>query len=424
MNKWMSLMTQKPVMFGIKSGFDRLGDLHNFWIKLFLFSKDDITLQAHRGSFKTTSLSIAIAIMMVIFPRKKIIFIRKTDDDVKEIIAQVAKLLTMQIYQELSMSLYGVDISFNKISAFEIDTNINQTSSGSSQLLGIGTGSSLTGKHADIVITDDIVNTKDRQSRAERERTKLIYQELQNVKNDGGRIINTGTPWHPDDAFTLMQNGVKSYVYDVYTTGIFTKDEIEKRKRNIEPSLFAANYELRHVASSDLLFTHPVIDDGSRTNNIFDGVCHIDAAYDGKDYSAFTILKEHRDGKIYVYGELYRKRVTDVLPSFERARVQYRAGTLYNEKNADKGFLADHIVKPVKLYHESMNKHIKITTYLKENWENIVFIKGTSRDYINQITDYVDGAEHDDAPDSLASLLREVKNGSGIKVMPKRSLFG
>lgn len=56
----------------------------------------------------------------------------------------------------------------------------------------MGIYASLTGKHADIVITDDIVNIKDRVSRAEREKTKLQYQELQNVKNRGGRFINTG----------------------------------------------------------------------------------------------------------------------------------------------------------------------------------------------------------------------------------------
>lgn len=63
-------------------------------------------------------------------------------------------------------------------------------------MLGIGIGGSLTGKHADIVITDDIVNLRDRMSAAERERTIAVYRELQNIKNRGGRIINTGTPWH------------------------------------------------------------------------------------------------------------------------------------------------------------------------------------------------------------------------------------
>ena len=60
----------------------------------------------------------------------------------------------------------------------------------------------------------------------------------------------------------------------------------------------------------------------------------------------------------------------------------------------------------MKPYHESMNKYVKISTYLRESWKDIVFIKETDPEYINQILDYTENAEHDDAPDSIASLLR------------------
>ena len=61
-------------------------------------------------------------------------------------------------------------------------------------------------------------------------------------------------------------------------------------------------------------------------------------------------------------------------------------------------------------YHESMNKHIKITTYLLKIWDDIVFVDGTDEEYINQICDYNEQAEHDDAPDSAASLARLLLN--------------
>ena len=156
-------------------------------------------------------------------------------------------------------------------------------------------------------------------------------------------------------------------------------------------------------------------DDGTNTELIYDGVCHIDAAYGGKDYSAFTILKEQADGTLYVYGNLKDKHIDDVLPEFEWRRRQFRAGTLYNETNADKGYLAERITKPVKTYHEAMNKHIKISTYLRENWEKIIFIKDTDMEYINQILDYTENAEHDDAPDSLASLIMQKGNKLQMK---------
>lgn len=403
--KWLRTVKEKPIMYGLENGFEDLQEIHNKWIKLFLFSKEDLTLQAHRGSYKTTCLSIAIALMIVIFPWLNIIFLRKSDDDVKEIVLQVAQLLKTELYKTLALVLWGKELILTVESAFEVDTNLKRNARGTSQLVGIGIRSSLTGKHADIVITDDIININDRISKADRERTKLTYQELQNIKNRGGRIINTGTPWHKEDAFTLMPNLVK---YDCYSTGMMTDKEIQDIRGKMTTSLFAANYELKHIADEDAMFTSPIIDDGTNTELIYNGICHIDASYGGGDGTAFTIAKEHKD-KIYVYGELKQQHIDDVLEGFEAKREYYKAGTLYNESNADKGYLNKKIKSPKKSYHEQMNKYIKISTYLRNNWDRIVFIKDTDKEYINQILDYTENAEHDDAPDSLASLLREME---------------
>src|SRR5699024_5466478 len=411
--QWLELLKTKPYAFGIESGFADLTDIHNEWIKSFLFSKEDMTLQASRGTYKTTCLSIAMALMVVIYPKYNIIFLRKADDDVKEIIVQTAKLLRSDIYQDLAYDLYGTKLELTKESAFEIDTNLKATSRGTAQLIGIGSGGSLTGKHGDIVITDDIININDRVSKAARERTKYIYQELQNVKNRGGRFINTGTPWHKNDAFTLMPNIQK---WDCYDVGMFTDSMIQKLRDSMSPSLFAANYELKHIADVDSMFTSPKIDDGSNTHKIFNGTAHIDAAYGGGDNSAFTIINRHSDGYIYVYGDLRAKHIDDVLHVFEAKREQYQAGTLFNETNADKGYLNKKIKRPNKTYHEKMNKYIKISTYLRENWNKIIFVKDTSKEYINQILDYTENAEHDDAPDSLASLIRETENKPTVKL--------
>lgn len=406
--QWLQLLKHNPIAFGIEAGFTDLTGIHNRWLKSFLYKEGDYTLQAHRGSYKTTTLEVAIALMIVIYPTHNIIFLRKTEGDVKSVINTVNKLLHTEFYQTLSKILYGVQLELTKSSAFEISTNLNAKAGGDSQLLGIGIGGSLTGKHADIIITDDIVNLSDRTSKADREKTKSIYYELQNVKNRGGRIINTGTPWHKEDAFELMPNIER---FDAYTTGLMTKAEIQDLKEDMPPSLFSANYELRHISDEDLMFKNPVIDDGSNTYKVYDGVAHIDASYTGKDYTAFTIIKRSTDGKIYVYGDLREEGVMEegIVSEFEESRELYKAGTVHMETNADKGYLAKEFKEPTSTYHESANKHIKITTYLWKNWKNIVFINETSREYINQILEYNENASHDDAPDSLASLLRETE---------------
>ena len=62
-------------------------------------------------------------------------------------------------------------------------------------------------------------------------------------------------------------------------------------------------------------------------------------------------------------------------------------------------------------YTEHMNKFMKICTYLKRNWSKIIFIQGTDPEYIDQILDYTENAEHDDAPDSAACVCRILMGG-------------
>ena len=407
----LKVAKKNPIAYGLRNGFPDLLDIHNDWLKLFLWSKDDMTLQAHRGSYKTTCLSIAIALTIIINPYLNIIFLRKSDNDVKEIVLQVGKLLQMPMFQELARDMWGLSLILETASVFEIDTNLKQGTKGSPQLLGLGVKSSITGKHGDLIITDDIVNINDRVSLADRERTKLTYQELQNVKNRGGRIINTGTPWHKDDAFKLMPNIIR---YDCYSTGLINDDTLQDIRDSMSSSLFASNYELKHIADEDALFHNSRVDNGDNTHLIYDGVCHIDASYGGKDGTAFTIIKVQPDGMIYVYGELKQNHVDNVLAEFEAKRLHYRAGIMYSETNADKGYLNKKIQSPTRTYHEKMNKYIKISTHLKGVWDKIIFIKETDKEYINQILDYTENSSFDDCPDSLASLIRETMNQPGI----------
>lgn len=368
--------------------------------------KDDETLQAHRASFKTTCVSIALAIIILLLPNLRILFMRKTDGDTKEIIRQVQNILRNPVTQVFAQAIWGTPIKLTKESQTEITTNLVTDLKGTSQIVGMGMGASITGKHFDRIFTDDIVNVNDRYSRADREATKRAYQELQNIKNQGGRIFNTGTPWHKDDCFTIMPAPKR---YDCYSTGIMSKEEIEQKKMSMTSSLFAANYELKHIADEDVIFANPQT--GADPSLVEQArFCHLDAAYGGEDYTAFTICNK-RDGKFYVYGKIWRKHVDDCLDEIQQLRAQYMGGKILLETNGDKGYLARELKtrgERTAPYHENMNKDLKITTYLKGAWQDVVFVEGTDENYIDQICDYNDHCEHDDAPDSLSSIIRHL----------------
>lgn len=427
----VNFLKNHPVNFAYLLGFNKLTQLHNEWIKEMVLGQTDYTLMAHRGSYKTTCVSVAIAILMILLPKRRIMFMRKTDDDVKEVIKQVQKILLAPQTQKLVFDIYGVSLKLPISNATELSTNLVADSKGTNQLVGIGTGGSLTGKHFDIIFTDDIINVKDRISRAERERTKTVYQELRNVKNRGGKMFNSLTPWHKEDASTLM---AEPHKWAWFETGLISKDEIEEIKSQMSPSLFAANYELKHIASEDVIFDDAQV--GAEVEKVLNAqICHIDAAYGGEDFTAFTIARK-AEGKYYVYGRLWPKAVDECMDEIIKERQRFLVGKIYCETNADKGYLAKALREKgerVVTYPETMNKYIKIVTHLKGDWPSIVFVKGTDQAYIDQILDYNEYAEHDDAPDSCACMMRLLHprkdedkrtSGFGYEGQGKESYFG
>ena len=404
---YLDLLYDEPYKIGHWLGFTDLTELHNEWLKDMIFGEDDETILAHRGSYKTTCVSLAFALKMIVKPNRTTIFIRKADDDVKEVINQVSKILHSFLIRYIVRKIYDADLEYIEDSAFAITTNLMTSTRGASQLLGLGIKTSITGKHADDVFTDDIVNIKDRISKAERDLIKTSYMELQNIKNRGGRIFNTGTPWHKEDAISGMPN---KKIYDCYSTGLIDRATLEEIRQSMTPSLFAANYELKHIADGDALFTNPTFTNDAEL--IKGGRSHIDASYGGADGTAFTIVKKDKD-KYYVLGKRWNKHVDNCLNEVQELHKHYLSGSIICERNADKGYLSKELLNRGFIaddYQENMNKYIKISTYLRKNWNNIIFLEDTDPDYINEILDYTEDAEHDDAPDSLASMLREFED--------------
>ena len=402
----VELLLQHPEQIGIEIGFRDLTPLHGLWIREMAMGEGDYTLQAHRGSYKSSCLAVAISLILILFPDRNIIFIRKADNDVSEMMGMVEKILQSPALRSITYALYQRNLTMPSFGADHLSTSLWTSPMGSPQLLGIGLRASITGKHAYYVITDDICNLTDRISRAERERTKLQYDELQSIRNRGGRIINLGTPWHKDDVFSKMPN---IHRYDCYTTGLISKQKLQELRNTMAPSLFAANYELKHIANEEALFT-TAPQFFSDPEKLREGISHIDAAYGGRDSTAFTCGRyDYGDNVLYIYGRLWHRHVEDVLEECIQEANRLLCWPLYCEDNGDKGFVFMEIRKRGNFsmsYREDQNKYVKISTYLKKWYPRIRFLDGTDPEYIDQILEYNQDAEHDDAPDSAACVCR------------------
>lgn len=401
---------ENPLPFAQRLGLNKLTlPIHREWIRRAFFlgntpdNTGDETTQAHRNSYKSTCVRVGLDLRIIGKPFENTILLRKTDKDVKDIITAVSKDLQSDISMSLLKDMYGEypKLVSNSYSEIELSTYCGVMGK---QLLGMGLGASITGKHGS-VITDDIITLKDRVSAAEREATKSAYYELLNIAaDDGQHIQNWGTPWQKDDAFKVMPRAKK---HTVYETGILSKESIETLKNSMPASLFAANYELKHIADGDILFPEPqygAFPIGARA------LAHIDAAYGGEDRTALTIIAEV-DGKLHTIGWMMEGHIENHYNQIVSKLERFQCHSYDCENNADKGFLRKDLSRLTSIagtgYHESMNKYFKISTYGKARWKDVIYdLEGSSPEYIGEIMDYNENAGDDDAPDSFASLVK------------------
>lgn len=428
-NKWLKIFYEYPHKLGHAIGFTKLIQDHSDWIK-YIWAKDgpERGLQAHRNSYKTTSCTVLGPIWYLLYnPQDTILLLREEMGNaiatVQEITDKYNNLNLQTIYYEL-YGIYPFVLKRENQKSIILPTKIDIGREGNIDAAGIKT--SLTGRHYTRIHTDDMITRKDRVSKAKRQETSAALQELRNVQDlEVGQLTHTGTPWHKDDSWKLIPN-VQKFPLGAVNIPFIMKDlgaAKEHFRKGMTASLYAANYELKHIANEDAIFT-----DSKWLTNIppnYEPVGHIDAGYKGDDLVAMSLMQEMDivvDGKAYqnqivATGYCWDENIMNIFKKIESILQRKLVGSVYLEENADKGFSAKEIREfhnCVVEYHESMNKHVKITTYLLKNWYRIWWTPDTMPEFVDLILDYQEGQEPDDPPDSAASLLREVFEGTEL----------
>lgn len=199
-----------------------------------------------------------------------------------------------------------------------------------------------------------------------------------------------------------------SQTYSIDDNPFLPKEFVENLKAEYNGTVLYDRYILGMWASADgaLFTTYPQYIDNHLVFR--DGIAHIDAAYGGADYTTFTCGVRHGD-KIYLYGRMWHQHVDTVIDTCISEAKKFLCAPINCEINADKGYLAKEIINrgySSRTYTEYENKHMKIATYLRKWWPNIVFHSKTDKNYIAQILSYTENAVHDDAPDSAACICR------------------
>lgn len=170
--------------------------------------------------------------------------------------------------------------------------------------------------------------------------------------------------------------------------------------------LLEGNWNVKPIKGE--IFKNPNFEEWEETDY---SIGHIDPAYSGKNDTAFTIIGKRENGFYQVRGKVWRKNIVDCYYDILEELKKYKVGTLYVESNKDGTLSSAKTLSKlrggdVKPYHENLNKHIKIMQFGYKNWDKLLFPYDIDKGYLNQILDYTEGEEPDDAPDSLSSALR------------------
>jgi len=408
----LEYIRDNPYVLGHLAGFTKLTPLHSEWIKyIWNPQQEKRALQAHRYSYKTTAIIVIGVIYWLLFhPNATIGIVRKTVTDAQECLRNISTLMQKDEFKAIFLKAHGITPRLEEDNANTLRFNFKETVTreGSVNAYGIKTGA--TGKHVDAAICDDFVTIDDKISVAERKRTAAMMEELIiNVLNPAGLIGFIGTPWHRNDCWSLKAIPEPKQ-WDVNSTDILTEVEKADKRKNTTAITWAANYLLKHVSSEDALFKNPHYAKWQYQHK--KAIGHIDKAYSGNDTTAVTFCEKKPDGRYQVIGLVFTANIKDKWDFILQKYKQFYVGTVHTENNDDKGFATDELRKKGILasdYHEHMNKHVKIQTYLLENgfFDLIDFdIELSDPEYITQVLDYVENSTPDDAPDSLACIGR------------------
>ncbi|MCR8647690.1 hypothetical protein [Leptospira interrogans] len=208
----------------------------------------------------------------------------------------------------------------------------------------------------------------------------------------------------------------------------FKIENVLKLRARIGERLFNSLYQQTPLDVSERIFSDPKFEEAPKDIKIF---AFWDPAFrkaeKKKDFNAFT-AGGSSDGKFYVIsGEIWRTKLSESYDRVEKLCKKFHVSKLFIEDNKGEDALEIEMTERgilSKGITSVGDKDFRIQQYAKLNWDKIRFSNLVSQKYLKQILEYSDVVErHDDAPDSLAGLIRETKFGPQSKGIKNRISF-
>jgi len=409
--------------------------VHDGWIREFVRAGKAETrvLMAHRGSYKTTSGLVALTLLYMLNPNIRVLIVRKSDTMARKLLSAMEKIFRSDIVRAWMYAAYGVKtLETDKWSSSALRLSINNRITPEPSLAAAGIGTVQTGDHYDYIWSDDIITTDDRYSHANREQTKAYVYETENIVEPDGIRMFTGTVWHPQDAWTVIMPMVSKepIIQPIGTVPIpeITPEWIERKKQSMPLSLWAANYELKHVKDVEKEFGDPIPGEPppGLTKYWF-----IDPAFGGADSTA--IWEGCTDGELFylTWARMFRRSIAEKYDELEQLFWQRDVAKVFYENVGAQKLVGVELERrriPCEGVPSNTNKFARITAALKPVWQRLRFHpevlrnnmapaepgEDTPPNPLIELLEYNIDAQHDDSPDACAGLVSQLQGHGEI----------
>ncbi len=264
---------------------------------------------------------------------------------------------------------------------------------------------SLRGRHPDQVIMDDPVTPEDT-SEATRNQVKKVYSEVCKLTSN---VLLIGQPVHKYDLYEELRPKLSKMEVPHGTIPELDADLEAQRLAGVDEASIQASYFLKIISEGATPF------DQIRFIKQFPksdaAVAFIDPAFEGRDYTALTILSGYMQG-VAAVGFVWKKAWNHCLDDIAPRLTEFKVKKLAFESNA----LG---TQPLDILRQAFgnigivgrisntNKHSRIMA--AGMFAHMIHLSEQSHpEYIKQVVKYEYKSQFDDAPDSLASCLQWV----------------
>ncbi len=265
-------------VLGLKEAKDRttgrrlVDPSYHRWLCDVLSTDQDVMVIVPRRHMKTTWVKIKLIQNLLKNPFLRQAMYSSTSTLVEQELASMKRMLQtpklMQLFPEVIPDAGRKGNGWQTNRAAELTLYRNPEEGASPQECQIevyGAGSTVTGKHFDVHIYDDLINEKTTQTMEQLAKTRDWYGYIQGVLEPGGQEIYIGTPYHHEDLTVwieregiydrIIKRGYRENGKIVYS--YFTEATIKKLQKRMTPYQFSCQFDVEPIPREDQPFPPP-----------------------------------------------------------------------------------------------------------------------------------------------------------------------